>query len=258
MLKAIIKKILREDYWSFISWYRDRFGLIPSIVSYIYLIYNKGVGRAPNPLASGSVFLRPGTTDQNVYDEIFLDKEYGFDLGDPKFIVDAGAHIGLSSVFFASKYPKATVIAIEPELSNYNLLTRNAEGHDNISPVWAGLWSRKTHLTIQDLTAATWSFRVSENSSGRGIPAISISDIMSEYNCTHIDVLKLDIEGSEVVVLGQSQVWIDTVNILIIELHDRFQPGCEQALRDALSGHEYDMATSGESVVIKNITKIKS
>lgn len=255
MLKSVLKAAVREDYWLFMSWYRERFGLFPAILSYITL-RKSGIGSALNPLTGSPIYLRPGTADQDVYDEIFLAREYDIDLGDPLFIVDAGAHVGLSSVFLASKYPKATVIAIEPEQSNFAVLLRNVENYRNIKPVRAGLWSRKANLRIQNPNVATWSFRVTEDSSGNGIPALAIQDVMADFNIKHIDVLKMDIEGSELEVLNHSQPWIDAVSVLIIELHDRFQPGCIEALQRAFSGHSYDKSRSGESVVITNIKKI--
>ena len=256
MLKAIVKKIVRKDHWQFLSWFRDRFGSLPAMRAYFDLLCNKGIARAPNELTGGFVFLRPGTTDQNVYDEILGAKEYDIDLGSPLFIVDAGAHIGLSSVFFASKYPEATVVAIEPELANFNILLMNARDYSNIKPIRAGLWSRKTHLHIQESNAATWSFRVSEDSSGQGIPAVSIRDVMSDFNVSKIDVLKIDIEGSEVEVLDSDHSWIDIIGVLIIELHDRFRPGCSESLARAISGYNCDKSCSGESVVITNLRRI--
>jgi len=255
MLKTIIKKSVREDYWLFMSWYRERFGFLPAVLKYIALCKNR-IGTAPNPLTGGVVYLRPGTADQDVYHQIFVTREYDIDLGAPLFIVDAGAHIGLSSVFFVSKYPKATVIAIEPEPSNFDVLLRNVENYSNIKPIRAGLWSRKAHLSIQDSNVATWSFRVSEDSSGSGIPAIGIQDVITDFNMDRIDVLKIDIEGSEIEVLNHSKAWIDAVKTLIIELHDRFRPGCAEALQKAFSSHTYDKSRSGENIVITNIKRI--
>jgi FkbM family methyltransferase len=255
LLKAVAQKAVRGDHWLFMSWYRERFGFLPAMASYITLRKN-GIGSAPNPLTGGVVYLRPGTADQNVYEEIFGAREYDIDLGDPIFIVDAGAHVGLSSVFFASKYPKATVIAIEPEPSNFEVLLRNVEQYSNIKPMWAGLWSRKTHLRIQNSDVATWSFRVSEDPSGNGIPAFGVEDLITDFNVKRIDVLKIDIEGSELEVLNNSKPWIDAVRALIIELHDRFQPGCAEALQKAFSGHVYDRTQSAESIVMTNIKRI--
>lgn len=255
MLKSYARKLVGNDHWEYLSWSRSQFGFFRAIVNYLALAGNNGLGRAPNPRAGGSVLLRPGTTDQDVYDEIFIEKEYDIDLGSPKFIIDAGAHIGLASVYFACRYPDAIIIAIEPEPSNFAILQLNARRHPNIRPVHAGLWSRKTHLRIENANVATWSFRVVENEAGNGIPALGVRDIMEEFKQSRIDVLKIDIEGSELEVLKHSAAWIDDVQTMIIELHDRFQPGCTEALALAVAGHNYRNSTSGESVVIAELSR---
>jgi len=256
MLKAVAKRIVKKEHWLFLCWYRSLYGFLPAIHAYLNMLINKGIGRAPNELSGGFVFLRPGTTDQNVYNQVFVKKDYDVDLCNPLFIVDAGAHIGLSSVFFASKYPKAIVIAIEPEPTNFKLLLMNTRNFSNIRPIQAGLWSRKTHLRIQNSNAAAWNFRVSEDSSGQGVTAVGILDVMSDFRVSQIDVLKLDIEGSEIEVLDTHPSWIDAVGALIIELHDSFRPGCSEALARAICSHNYDLHRSGENIVITNLKSV--
>jgi hypothetical protein len=53
-------------------------------------------------VSARSVFIRPGTADPRVFDEVFVDREYEVDAADPSFVVDVGAHMGLSSVYFAA------------------------------------------------------------------------------------------------------------------------------------------------------------
>lgn len=93
MLKAIAKKTISEHHWAFLSWCRHRFGFAVAMAAHLGLRHS-GIGRAPNALVGSRDFLRPGTTDQNMYDKIFISKEQDIVLGDPKFILDAGAHIG--------------------------------------------------------------------------------------------------------------------------------------------------------------------
>jgi len=59
---------------------------------------------------------------------------------EPDVIVDAGANIGLASICFANKYANATIIAVEPEQSNFELLEENVAPYPNIVPVQAALW----------------------------------------------------------------------------------------------------------------------
>ncbi|WP_341675479.1 FkbM family methyltransferase [Niveibacterium sp. SC-1] len=255
MLKALFKQAVGEQRWLFMSWYRQHFGLAAALSAYLRLLRDQGMGSAPNTLTGGRVYLRPGTTDQDVYAEIFLSREYELELGSPGFVIDAGAHIGLAAVYFASRYPQAVVVAIEPEPSNFELLLRNVRAHDNIRPLRAGLWSRKTHLRIENPGVETWSFRVVEDASGQGIPAVGIADLMSEFALPRIDVLKMDIEGSEVEVLRDAPAWLDAVGALVIELHDRFRPGCTEALEAALQGRDCRRSHSGESIVLAGLAR---
>src|SRR5712675_1402142 len=63
--------------------------------------------------------LRGRTSDINCFQKIFMHREYQspFDIS-PKLIIDAGANIGLSALYFAVTYPDAIIIAIEPEIHN--------------------------------------------------------------------------------------------------------------------------------------------
>src|SRR5260370_35941728 len=72
------------------------------------------------------VWLRLGTTDIAVFNSIFRREEYGLRIPAlPKVIVDAGAYTGLSTVYFALKYPDACIIALEPSPYNFDLLELN-------------------------------------------------------------------------------------------------------------------------------------
>ena len=250
MLKSFIKKGVKEEHWLFLSWHKSHFGLWPTLISYGRLLLNGNMGRVCSAMTSSFVFIRPGTTDQDVFEEIFIDREYDLELNDPRFIVDAGAHTGLASVFFAIKYPKAIIVALEPESSNYALLTKNAKAFKNIHAINAGLWSHKCFLQIQNPDAATWGFQVAEAAGEHGIAALSVPDVMSIFGVKQIDVLKMDIEGSEIEVLTHSKSWIDKVQTLIIELHDRFRPGCSASLERAVDGLPFIRSVSGESIVL--------
>jgi hypothetical protein len=63
--------------------------------------------------------------------------------------------------------------------------------------------------------------------------------------------LKIDIEGAEKEVFqhGMNQ-WIDQVDTIAVELHDRFQPGCHKALVDSLKDRNHRMYKLGEYTII--------
>jgi FkbM family methyltransferase len=254
-MKSLLQKLTGESAWKYASWYRDQFGLLPSVGALCRSMSPGDLVKAPNLLSGQKVLMRPGTADQYVYRDIFIGNEYDIELGDPKVIVDAGAHIGLGSVVFATRFPQAKIISLEPEPANFKVLQENARLYPSIQPVCMGLWNKKTSLRIEDSDAETWSFRVIEDPSGSGIPAIDILSLMREYKLDHIDVLKIDIEGSEVEVFNVCEPWIHLVDTLIVELHDRFRPGCTAALDNAVEGFEYSRSVYGENVIIKGLRK---
>jgi FkbM family methyltransferase len=231
-------------HWEFLSWARDRFGIGFALRNYLPVLLGIPI---KVPVGSVSVWVRGGTADTMTYDEIIVGKEYALEVGEPEFIIDAGAHIGLSSVFFALRYPKARIVAIEPDDSNFALLKKNAAPFKNVTPIKAGLWSHETTLKISNPGADTWSFRVQE---GQGIPAVTVPGLLQRFGRRQVDLLKIDIEGSEVELLKQSASWIASVEAMVIELHDRHVPGCTAVLEQAIKWIPFRRSVSGESVVL--------
>lgn len=253
MLKSIARRLFGERHYNFLIWAKRSFGTTSAIRFYLTQVFSGTRDIFCINWQGTKYFFRPGTSDENVFTEIFSSKEYDIDLGNPVFIVDAGANVGFSSVFFAKKYPSATIVALEPELSNFNILLMNTRNFPNIRPMQAGVWSRKTYLCIKDADVGPWAFQVVESESVTDIPAIGIADVLSDFNVANIDVLKMDIEGSEIEVFGENTAWMDHLDTLIVELHDRFRPGCTAALEKLLAGRSYQRSQSGESIIISNL-----
>ena len=59
------------------------------------------------------VTIRPGTSDLPCFSKVFVDYEYEIPFETkPRLIVDAGANIGLATLYFSSKFPRAKIIAM--------------------------------------------------------------------------------------------------------------------------------------------------
>src|SRR5437867_1587881 len=110
-----------------------------------------------SPLLRRHLTLRPGGSDVGVLKKIFVNKEYTlpFDMN-PRVIVDAGANIGMASLFFSQQFPEVRIIAIEPEPSNFAILQANCAGLDRIELVQAALWNRVTKVAVKDSNAEKW------------------------------------------------------------------------------------------------------
>ncbi len=185
--------------------------------------------------------IRVRTTDVVVYKEIFQGGQYEFDLPfRPRTIVDVGANTGLTSVYYTHKYPDARIIAIEPEDSNFRTLANNVAAYPSIVPIQAALWSRDGHISISEPDPATgaygkWGF-VTHDGAGAPVRSMTLPSVMDSMKLETIDILKVDIEGAEKEVFETSNDWMCHVRCLIIELHDRFKPGCSAAVESAMGG----------------------
>jgi hypothetical protein len=82
--------------------------------------------------------------------------------------------------------------------------------------------------------------------------------IMERAGVNVIDLLKIDIEGSELELLSEDADWLEQVRAISIEFHDAFRPGCtavgesalaragfELRLREPVSGAQYYVRKTG-------------
>ncbi len=205
-----------------------------------------------------SVWLRSRSTDILSYRQIFLEGVYAVDWGSgpgPSVIVDAGANIGMASVWFAVRYPSATIIALEPEPANYRMLVRNTGRFPNVKALNMALWHEHGELRMSDPGLGNWGFTVCrqtnrQNLSGKPVAATTVDELMGRFSLTGIDILKIDIEGSEKEVFEHAEPWIGKVDLICVELHDRHRPGCSAAVAKVTSGF-VELAPRGDTKVLR-------
>jgi FkbM family methyltransferase len=215
--------------------------------------------RATVPGSNIKVSLRLGSSDISVFNGIFRWLEYGWDLErPPRTIVDGGAYIGLSAIYFTMRYPGVRVIAVEASESNFNLLVRNTSAFPNIEPVHAALWPQPGSLELTDPGTGLWGLQVRDAGTQDSVRqshdldsvrAITIPDILRDYQLDKIDLLKVDIEGSEKELFGAPAPWLEQVDAICIELHDWFKAGCSRAFFSAVEDFSVE-AWRGENVLV--------
>ncbi len=208
------------------------------------------------PDYAGPVYLRPGTADLTTFREIFLREEYNLTLPasfHPRVIIDAGANIGFTSLFFAHQYPEVIIYSLEPEPDNFTLLRKNAAAYPTIKPIHAAVWHRDGVLKVTDQGYGLRGFMVEETAeAAEAIPAITIPMLIKQHRIGIIDILKMDIEGSEKEVFSGDTSWLATTRCLVIELHDRMKPGCSDSVFGALRNFNFSESRKGENHVFIN------
>lgn len=162
--------------------------------------------------------------------EMFVETQYYFHTDkESPLIIDGGSNFGLSIFFFKYVYPKAKIIAFEPEEKAYEILKRNIE------------INRLKNITIENFAigkeiSETDFYSDPENP---GSPLASLDKKrmskqtnkisqkkLSDYINEDIDFLKLDVEGAELDIIKELTVSekIGRVNQAIIEYHHHIDP----------------------------------
>ncbi|MBR1420041.1 MAG: FkbM family methyltransferase [Selenomonadaceae bacterium] len=175
----------------------------------------------------------------------------------PRFIIDGGANVGYASVFFANRYPECEkILAIEPEIENFEILQYNTQNYPQIQPIRAALWNREIDLSValDGIHKTPDAFMTSESIAPNieTTQGITIGKIFRESGFPFIDILKLDVEGAEKEIFsdeGKYWEWLPFVKVLIIELHDRMKRGCSRNLFRAMGFYETFFAFSGENLI---------
>jgi FkbM family methyltransferase len=199
------------------------------------------------------VAVRLRTTDVSLLSEVLGSAEFDLDFPvPPQVILDAGANIGLTSVYYANKYPEARVLAIEPELSNYELLRKNTASYPNIVCIHAALWKRNARITLADPGLGHWGFQTAEKLSSSPlteVEGITIDSLMERFGIDYIDLFRVDIEGAEQEVFANSAPWIRKVGVIAVELHDRLKVGCSRSVYLATKDFQWEIRR-GETVFL--------
>jgi FkbM family methyltransferase len=178
--------------------------------------------------------------------------------GKRPLVVDCGAHIGLSSVWFASHFPEAVIYCVEPDQTNFNLLQQNTKSYANVIPLRGGVWDRSCHLEISNPLSGSASFRLREvleptpSEESNLLRAYTIEEIVHKEEANRLFLVKIDIEGAEAQVFQGSTKWLEDTTMVIIELHDWLLPGqgTSRNLFKRLGENNFDVVIRGENLLL--------
>jgi FkbM family methyltransferase len=144
-------------------------------------------------------------------------------IADARTIVDLGANIGVTSLYFASIYPSARFVCVEPLPSNLALLARNV-GPLGATVVEAAVSDSCGTVTFDD-TRPAWGGGLSDMGNIT-VESISVDEILRRHlPGRDVDILKMDIEGGEQRVFTGPMEWLDRVKCIVAELHHPFEYG---------------------------------
>ncbi|QNK78754.1 FkbM family methyltransferase [Winogradskyella sp. PAMC22761] len=200
------------------------------------------------------------SSDIFVLHQILVQKEYksAVDLWNSKFsnlnieslnILDLGANIGLTTLFFKEHFPKSQIVSVEPDKKNFQSLKFNLIDYTNCHKLNTGVWSVRAKLEIlKDFRdELDWAIRLGVTDKENAIEAITIQDIVEKFNLSTIDILKMDIEGAEkeIFTLRESNLgFLKMTKCIAIEIHDEFN--CRDEINAILNDYGFEIFRSGE------------
>lgn len=143
---------------------------------------------------------------------------------DIRTIVDIGANIGASSVYFSRIYPEAQIFGFEPAKDPYSLLEKNVASYKNIKIHNIGLFS-------EDKTVPLYKSKIDcvTGSIGKSFLNTEITEeiilkdaksFLKGLDIEQIDILKIDTEGCEIPVLKSiKDEYLSNIKIIYLEYH---------------------------------------
>ncbi len=181
---------------------------------------------------------------ERLWKNIFEKEEYKIGLNNPKpLILDVGAHIGLSTIYFKIKYPKAKILSFEPNPNTAKLWRLNIKANHlkNVKIIEAAVWDKEGKKALYtDSTSKipwTWGDSLIENIWDSKIPPQSIlvkTLTLSSFLTKPIDLLKLDVEGVEYAIIKESTKKLNLVKNIILEYHKTPKTNPENQLEPIL------------------------
>lgn len=179
----------------------------------------------------------------------------------PSLIVDAGANIGASAVYFLNTFENSFVFSIEPEINNWQLLETNTRPYPQKYNFLGALSDREGELVLIDPGLSDWGFRTrgvsgDEAQPGQRVKCITPQDVLSNPLCNNANplIFKIDIEGGESNLFNGDTSWMERFPLIIIELHDWMLPfsGSSRSFLQAVAKYDFDFVHRGENIFLFN------
>ena len=172
--------------------------------------------------------------DAYVHSEVFENQYYLLPLRPaPATILDLGANIGLSAIYFARCYPESRIACVEPMPGNLKLLIRNLKENAVEGEVIAAAIDAKDGVVAMERGAADYGHRIAAAAASGvslEVASVSVLSILRRLGWDRIGLLKVDIEGHEAALFARDCDWLDRVDAMCIEWHGEGGDACLASL----------------------------
>ncbi|MEM0984250.1 MAG: FkbM family methyltransferase [Planctomycetota bacterium] len=216
---------------------RKRFGSTLSWLKFCYhrlcVRWNLPGSRKPTTVRfaghGAPVHLRRGTVDFIIWEHLFERGEYSnarAALGEGvRNILDLGANVGVSVRLWRQWWPKATVVACEPDRTNFALAERNIieiKPTPNVHLVQAAAVGNARRVSLRRGGLDDSSFEITDDGPS-DVEGMTVPQLLESAGIEgEIDLLKCDIEGAEEELFADCRDWIGCVRAIVVEIHNAY------------------------------------
>ena len=168
-------------------------------------------------------------------------------------ILDLGANIGASSIYFFFTYPGSKIVALEPDIENYETLKKNVPS--SIIHLNKAIACEQKNLKLNNSTIDPRAISIQYELKGE-VECVPVNKIINDLgDNSEPFLIKIDIEGGEKDLFIKNTDWIDKFKIIIIEPHDWLYEG-ELTMKNFLN----EIANLDRDFIIlnENIVSIKN
>ena len=180
----------------------------------------------PPPAGGVRLLVRDNAgADLFIYSEVFEHEYYDLPLDrPPATILDIGANIGLTAIYFARAFPDARIACVEPVDDNLRLLRRNLDMNGICAEIFAAAAHVDDGSVTMERAATDYGHRVADTATSAGgalftVAAITVPTMLQHLGWERIGLAKIDIEGHEIALLSQNCDWLHAVDTLCLEYH---------------------------------------
>lgn len=206
------------------------------------------LGRLPHTNSERTIVFRDSTRlsyrlnrgDIQAIREVWLGETYFPPFPFERFdtVVDLGANIGFTSVYYARRCGTRFVVAVEPSAENARLLRKNLAQNDVAAVV--------LEVAVGDHDGQAFFAESEESNLGRvaesgiSIPMLSMTTVLNALEKGRmVDMLKIDIEGGEDALFAGDLSWLERVRSLMVEFHTEMVDATPIITKICAAGFDY-------------------
>jgi FkbM family methyltransferase len=207
----------------------------------------------------GKIALREIGSDLATFDEIMVDEVYRQVVRSIvrfQTAIDLGANIGLASLYLAHHSSSCRILAVEPNPKSYEMLVCNVRNlGERCRTLSAAVWGTHGRLLpdprIPMDRFSAFTLRESSPNAPRemSVEGFTMPEILNYSGFDTVDLVKVDIEGSEIHLFREGNLqWLTRVGSIAIEFHNNSRQTCN--FDDVVKSYGFEICSEERHTVV--------